>query len=216
MIGVMTSFDRPSASIDEPLDLYLHGYISGRIMNLSRSATTSEAASDNEEKGLPVTISASVLDGYVLSLTPNSHSMNYRSAVIFGYAQALPLTPESMPERLFAMEQITNNIVPGRYQHTRIPPNKGELASTQILKVKVVSGSFKQRRGGPHDDKADEEDEKVRESTWTGVLPVWMQVGEQVDGGRGEAQLPQHVKDFVREGNEERRVHAVGATEEPK
>ena len=40
---------------------------------------------ENPEKGLAVTIAATKVDGIVLSLTPNSHSYNYRSAVLFGY-----------------------------------------------------------------------------------------------------------------------------------
>jgi hypothetical protein len=36
------------------------------------------------EEGLPLTIAATHLDGLVLSLTPNSHSYNYRSSIIHG------------------------------------------------------------------------------------------------------------------------------------
>lgn len=36
LIGQMGSFDRPSAGIGEPMDVYLHGYVSSRIMNLAR------------------------------------------------------------------------------------------------------------------------------------------------------------------------------------
>ena len=35
--------------------------------------------------GLAITIAATKVDGIVLSLTPNSHSYNYRSAVLFGH-----------------------------------------------------------------------------------------------------------------------------------
>lgn len=34
MIGQMASFSRPSAGLGEPLECYLHGYVSSRIMNL--------------------------------------------------------------------------------------------------------------------------------------------------------------------------------------
>lgn len=40
---------------------------------------------ENPESGLAITIAATKVDGIVLSLTPNSHSYNYRSAVLFGY-----------------------------------------------------------------------------------------------------------------------------------
>ena len=48
--------------------------------------------------GLPLTVAATILDGFVLSLTPNSHSYNYRSAVLFGHA----LLVTNVEEKLWA------------------------------------------------------------------------------------------------------------------
>ena len=79
MIGQMGSFDYPSADINEPLDCYLHGYVSSRIMNLARES----------QRGLPICVAASKVDGLILSLTPNSHSYNYRSAILHGYASVV-------------------------------------------------------------------------------------------------------------------------------
>lgn len=114
----MGSFTRPSASLGDPLDCYLHGYVSSRIMNLSRASGG---------KGLPICIAASKVDGLgdlfitpcsdccrwhliVLTLTPNSHNYNYRSAVLFGYATLV----EDVEEKIWAMELITNSVVPDR------------------------------------------------------------------------------------------------------
>ena len=88
-IGQMGSYDRPSADIDEPLDCYIHGYVTSRVMKLARASVSGEGKENGEkggEQGLPVTVAATKMDGYVLSLTPFSHSYNYRSAVLFGYA----------------------------------------------------------------------------------------------------------------------------------
>ncbi|TVY13992.1 hypothetical protein LARI1_G008815 [Lachnellula arida] len=82
LIGQMGSFSHPSASLSEPLDLYLHGYVSSRIMNLSSSSTFTSTS----PKGLPVCICASKVDGLVLSLTPYSHNYNHRPAILFGHA----------------------------------------------------------------------------------------------------------------------------------
>ncbi len=78
-------------------------------------------------------IAASKVDGLVLTLTPNSHNYNYRSAVLFGHATLV----EDLDEKLWAMKLITNSVVPDRWEHTRVPPNNAEMQSTQILKVKV-------------------------------------------------------------------------------
>ena len=103
MIGTMGSFAYPSADLNDPLyvlfhavscsgvaeskpqgradqdvqrDCYLHGYVSAGLMKRAR---------ESSEGGLAITIAATKVDGIVLSLTPNSHSYNYRSAVLFGH-----------------------------------------------------------------------------------------------------------------------------------
>lgn len=121
--------------------LYLHGYVSSRIMNVTSSASSSSSSS----AGLPMTVSATKVDGLVLALSPFSHSYNYRSAVVFGRATVLPSlgadkrTPD--PEALWAMELITDAVVPGRWAHTRVPPTGAETQSTRILKVAIESVS---------------------------------------------------------------------------
>lgn len=85
-------------------------------------------------------------------------------------------------ERLFAMQRITDNLLPGRWDKSRGPPTAAELASTAILKARIVSASAKVRTGGPHDDRKDLNDEELRGSVWTGVVPVWLQWGEPIPG----------------------------------
>jgi uncharacterized protein len=101
MLGFMGSFSSPSSPLSSPLDLYLHGYVSSRLMRLGSSP-------DEEEEGFPLTIAATHMDGLVLALTPNHHSYNYRSAVLHGYAT--PVT--GVEEKLWAMERITDNVSP--------------------------------------------------------------------------------------------------------
>ena len=90
-----------------------------------------------------MTISATLVDGIVLTLTPNTHDINYRSASVFGYGT--PVT--NVEEKLWAMQQVTNSVVADRWVHTRVPPDSAEMSSTSILKVKVVGGSGKVRVG---------------------------------------------------------------------
>lgn len=101
MIGQMGSFARPSADTRDVLDLYLHGYVSAQVANLARKAGGAgghEGADEGTGTGLPLTVAATILDGFVLSLTPNSHSYNYRSAVLFGHA----LLVTDVEEKLWA------------------------------------------------------------------------------------------------------------------
>lgn len=175
-------------------------------MNLSRNA---EGGATNSHQGLPVTISATKVDGLVLSLTPNTHDVNYRSAAVYGYAT--PVTDAA--EKLWAMEVITNSVLRDRWRHTRVPPDGAEMSSTSILRVKVVGGSGKVRVGGPRDEVKDLKREELRDTVWTGVVPVYEHFGEPVAGRDNRVkEVPSHVEEFareMREGNERYAKEAI-------
>ncbi|KAM7197344.1 hypothetical protein V8F20_006698 [Naviculisporaceae sp. PSN 640] len=172
MLGCTGVFpDQTSSSSEEQepeTAIYLHGYVSSRLM---KYPCGSEQGSSS-----PVTISAALLDGLVLSLTPFHNSCNYRSAIIFGHAHIVT----SEAEKLWALELITENIIKGRWNGSRVPPTKPEMTSTSILKVEIQSASAKVREGGPSEDRKDLKDTELRERTWTGVVPAWIQWGEPI------------------------------------
>jgi uncharacterized protein len=200
LIGQMGSFARPSADLGDVLELYLHGYVSSRIINLSRSEA-------HAQEGLPVCVAASHVDGLVLALTPNSHSYNYRSAVLFGYATLV----EDVDERLYAMALITNSVVPNRWQNSRIPPNNAEMQSTSILRVKISAGSAKIRTGPPSDEKHDKENQEVVGKVWSGVLPCHMTMGDPIAGPYNQVELPPYLSEFVTDFNNDAEELSVKA-----
>jgi uncharacterized protein len=190
MIGALGLFAAPSTSLsDGPLDLYLHGWASARLMRL--------AGSPEEDEGLPICVAGTHVDGYVLALSPFHHSMNYRSAVVHGYVTAVT-DPQ---EKLYGMELITNHIVPDRWTNSRGPPTGGELQSTAVLKVRIESASAKVRTGGPSEDRNDEADEAVRGAFWTGVIPRWPSLGDPQPAEGNKVELPQYIKEFVQTTN---------------
>ena len=200
MIGQMGSFDFPSAGIDEPLECYLHGYVSSRIMNLARDSLD----------GLPICVAASKVDGLVLSLTPNSHSYNYRSAVLHGYARIV--TDEE--EKIWAMKLITNSVVTDRWDNSRVPPDRAEMSSTVILKVKVVDGSGKIRDGGVSDERKDTNNDDITRRVWTGVVPVWETFGQPIASHHNKVtDVPDHITSFIASKNAQNRAHAEAAAE---
>jgi len=68
------------------------------------------------------------------------------------------------------------------------------MQSTQILKVKIDSGSAKVREGVPNDEMCDLGDQKVLDAVWTGVLPLSEQFGEPVPGPYNIVkEVPEHV-----------------------
>ncbi|ROT34895.1 hypothetical protein SODALDRAFT_329097 [Sodiomyces alkalinus F11] len=195
MIGQMGSFDRPSADEGQVLDLYLHGYVSSRIINTTRKTT---GAAD-EPDGLPVCVAASHLDGLVLALTPNSHSYNYRSAVLFGHATLV----EDTAEKLYAMELMTDAVVPGRWSNSRVPPNAAEMSSTGVLRVRITTGSAKIRAGPPSDDRHDLENPDVVGRVWTGVVPVHTTFGSPIPGPyNAVTDVPPYLQDTIDEWNQ--------------
>lgn len=170
-------------------------------MNLTRSGTN----------GVPLCVAATKVDGLVLTLTPNSHSYNYRSATLHGNA-VLVDDPE---EKLYAMELITNSVVPGRWDHTRIPPDEAEMSSTSILRMKIASASAKIRIGAPSDDKKDNERPGLREKVWTGVVPVFETLGTPIPGPYNlVAEVPEHISSYVEKNNLATKAHAVSTAEE--
>ncbi|KAI5778144.1 hypothetical protein EDC01DRAFT_675660 [Geopyxis carbonaria] len=193
MLAQMGSFDRPSASVSDALDCYLHGYISSRLLRAGAQP-------------LPVAICATHLDGLVLTLTPNSHSANYRSAILHGTAEAVTETDE----KLWAMRLITDGIVGSdRWEQTRVPPDGAEMQSTGLLRVRVTSASAKIRAGGPGDEKKDTQRKDVTERCWTGVVPCWIQYGEPVKGGAGEVlECPAETREELKQRSEEARKSA--------
>ncbi|RYP47959.1 hypothetical protein DL768_006056 [Monosporascus sp. mg162] len=211
MIGQMGSFSRPSADTGDVLDLYLHGYVSSQIMNLARGSWGRDGDGDenNKEPGLPLSVAATHVDGLVLSLTPNSHSYNYRSAVVFG--RAVPVTDAA--EKLWAMELITNSVVRDRWRHTRVPPTPAEMQSTAVLRVAVAAGSAKIRTGMPGgDSRADVGDPALVARVWTGVVPLHPVAEEPLPApGNGVAQVPAYLTEYVADFNDHAKKTALEA-----
>ena len=134
--------------------LYLHG----------SSANSSIMAGHGQQ----VCVTVTHLDGLVCARSVFNHSMNYRSAVVFGGAR-LVTDPE---EKLLALRTITEHLVPGQWSYVR-QPSKKELAATSALALPLTEASVKIRSGGPSDEPEDYELD-----VWAGVVPVTTGFGE--------------------------------------
>jgi nitroimidazol reductase NimA-like FMN-containing flavoprotein (pyridoxamine 5'-phosphate oxidase superfamily) len=202
MLGCTGSFTNQSADpASSSQDIYIHGYVSGRIFKSGKNA---------DGEGLPITISATFLDGLVLSLTPFHNSCNYRSAVVYGYASLV----HDEEEALYAMKLITDNLIPQRWEKSRTPPTPAELKSTSILKVRVESASAKIRVGGPSEDRADLKNAELVRNTWTGVVPYWGTWGQPVEGKEnGCAEVEPYIEEWAVKETSKARGEAFGAIE---
>ncbi|HVT71452.1 MAG TPA: pyridoxamine 5'-phosphate oxidase family protein [Trebonia sp.] len=155
--------------------LYLHG----------SSANGAFWAADGQR----VCVTVTHMDGLVAARSVFSHSVNYRSAVIFGTATVV--TDED--ERWRALRLITDHLIPGRWAAARQPTAK-EMAATAVLSVPLTEASVKVRAGMPADEPEDH-----RLDVWAGVLPVSVTFGEPVPDPelRPEIPLPAHIRDRV-------------------
>ncbi|UPW04650.1 pyridoxamine 5'-phosphate oxidase family protein [Rhodococcus pyridinivorans] len=112
--------------------------------------------------GIEVSVAVTHLDGLVFARSASDHSMNYRSAVLFGVA-----TPVAPGEKEHALKVVTEHLIPGRWDEVRSPTPK-ELAATTVLEVPLTEVSVKVRAAGPGEDAGDGEDHSV----WAGVVPL--------------------------------------------
>lgn len=213
MIGTMCSFAGTDPA-KGPLDLYVHGHAASRLMQLpttssTTTTTTTSSSSSTGSDGVPVCVSAAILDGLVLALTPFQHSCNYRSAVLFGHAFAVT----DPAERIFALERITDGLVPDRWANSRVPPTGAELQSTGLLRIEVASASAKVHAGGPTEARRDLRDEAVTARVWAGVVPVWQQMGAPVPGPNNRvAKVPHYLEAWRMEENAAGKQYASNAS----
>lgn len=128
--------------------LYLHG------SNLNQVLT---AMKDGAELCVTVTH----IDALVLANTLYHHSMNFRSAVVYGSPRVV--TEEA--ERLAAFRATAEQLAPGRADELR-PPSAKELSAVTMVALSLEEASVKVREGGPFH----EPDEN--EGIWAGVVPV--------------------------------------------
>ncbi|KAI5207882.1 hypothetical protein E4T39_01663 [Aureobasidium subglaciale] len=201
ILPMLGAIDQDPAADDGQI-IYLHGSSAARLFRLGAG---------EDAHGLPVCIAATLLDGYVLALTPFNHSCNYRSAVVFGCATKVTDSNEMM----HAMELMTNHLITDRWTNSRTPPTKSELTATGILKVRIETASVKVRNGGPHDDKKDLKDEATTTRVWTGVVPVHQVLGEPVASFDNAVQaVPSSVKSWVKNTNSMRKDQMIQSMEE--
>ena len=111
------------------------------------------------EKGKPVSVCVTLLDGLVLAQSAFSHSMNYRSVVCFGNATVV--ADDETKQRAF--RAFLEHLLPGRWEDSRQPDAK-ETGATIVLSVPIDEASVKVRSGPPKDSEKD-----LGLGYWTGV-----------------------------------------------
>ncbi|MFI0404304.1 pyridoxamine 5'-phosphate oxidase family protein [Actinomadura sp. 3N508] len=134
-----------------------------------------------------VCVTVTHLDGIVIARSLFHHSINYRSAVIYG----TPRLVDDPDEKLAGLRAITENLSPGQWDVARKPTRK-EMAAVSVLALSLDEASVKIRQGGPGD-----EDEDYALDVWAGVVPVHQTFGEPSPDPalRPGIPVPHHIAD---------------------
>ncbi len=157
--------------------VYWHGSAASRFLR---------AAED-----MPVCLTCSIIDGYVLARSAFNHSVNYRSAMVFGTARLV----DDLEEKTDALRRLIEDLFPGRWDNLR-PMTKQEVKATSVMRMKIEEASAKIRNGPPGD--MDEAGHPV----WAGVLPIESRLvpPQPAPGLPDGIELPQSLADLIQSG----------------
>jgi len=144
----------PTIHWREGEQVYFHGSSASRMLRTVK-------------QGIPVCLTVSFLDGLVLARSGFHCSVNYRSAMLFGQAEAV----EDEAEKLASLQVLVDGLLPGHWPHMR-PPNGQEMKATTVCRLNIEEASAKIRTGPPKDD-----DEDYALDCWAGVVPVRTVIG---------------------------------------
>ena len=155
--------------------LFMHGSLQNRMTS---------AIIEQEEVCLNITL----LDGMLLTRSAFHHSVNYRSAVIFGKVREL----KTNEEKLEGLKTIINHFVPDRWHYCR-KPNDNELKGTRVIAVDIISASAKTKNTGPNDNKED-----LDLDFWAGTIPVktFIEMPFSDEHVPGSMPIPEHVSAY--------------------
>ena len=148
-------FCTPTCFWREGDHLYWHGSSASRMI---RTLT--------EE--VPVCLTVTHVDSLVLARSGFHHSINYRSAMVFGHAHLV----EDADEKLRLMDNFIDRIYPKRSELIR-PPKPQEAKATAIMAMAIDTASAKIR------DKhvADDEEDYATVPAWSALYPITQLLG---------------------------------------
>lgn len=164
----------PTACWREGEHLYVHGSNGGRLVKLL-------------EQGTQACVAITHLDALVLARSAFSHTMNYRSAVIYGSFERVA----DEGAKRASMAAFMDKIAVGRQAEVRTGSDK-EFDATTILRIALDEAACKVRSGGPNDDAQD-----MTVAAWAGELPFQVNRLAPVRDAQCEAAAPAYVESWA-------------------
>jgi uncharacterized protein len=158
------------------------------IHGSSTSRTIKHAGAGN-----PICITATLTDALVLARSVFNHSINYRSAVMFGQGKLI----DDPDAKMAALYRFSEKLVPGRWDDVR-PMYPQEFKATGIVAVPIDAASAKIRTGDPID-----EPEDLDLPIWGGLVPVVERFGAPIPDPFTSADMPApaYVREMIERKN---------------
>ncbi len=170
-----TAISLPMAYGREANKIYLHGSNGNRMLR---------ALLESEKMSMTVMH----LDALVLARSGLHHSVNYRSATIFGSLTKI----EDKHQKVAALECVMEHMMKGRWDTLR-PISDVEIDRTLVAELTITTASAKIRDVGIGDEPEDYDLE-----VWAGLVPI-RQVAEMPipdDGLPQQMDIPRHVQTY--------------------
>ena len=147
--------------------VYWHGSAASRMI---KAAT-----------GQPVCLTVTLLDGLVLARSGLEHSVNFRSVMVFGVAEAV--TDQAAKAR--HLEVMMEQMYPGRWAQLR-PMTAQELKATAVLSLPISEASAKIGAGMPTDPPED-----MDWPVWAGMVGIRQVLDDAQPDGTPKGPAPQ-------------------------
>ena len=168
-ISIPMSFGRKGDKI------YLHGSQGNRMLK----------ALLKEEK---MSMTVMHLDALILARSGLHHSVNYRSATLFGRIKKI----EDPQEKEAALFTFMEHMMKGRWDNIR-PMKPEELTRTLVVEMTIETASAKIRDVGVNDEPDD-----YNEDVWAGMIPIRQIVKYPIpdEGKPQNMEIPAHILDY--------------------
>jgi len=122
-------------------------------------------------KHLEVCLTVSHLDSVVVTRSAFGHSVNYRSAMLFGRAELI----EDPDEKLLESRLVMDHFLPGR-SGLVVPPTPSEVKQVSFLKMNIDEAVVKVRNYPASHEPPEHRGHKV----WAGQIPIETRIREPV------------------------------------
>jgi nitroimidazol reductase NimA-like FMN-containing flavoprotein (pyridoxamine 5'-phosphate oxidase superfamily) len=138
-----------------------------------------------QARGLPVCVTVTHIDGFVVARSGFTTSLQYRSVMAFGRTSLID-DPEA---KRSAMHAFIDRLFPGRWGVLR-PIRQSELDAVSLIAMTIDEASAKFRADGVLD-----REEDLAFPCWAGVIPIRTTIGRIVPDARlaVDAAIPENL-----------------------